>query len=118
MNRKKKRPLGPKRLRMNRAARLQSARQWLKAQAGRTPMQIAKSYKKWFAVDWPCAVRELKSFGISLDPGWVAQLYRSLEGAHRARRERAESKAGTSNRDADSDEQFAFIAGYTPGGVP
>jgi len=119
MSRKKRQPLPPRRLRMDRARRLQSARRWLETQVGRTPIQVAKSYRKWFGVDWPCAVQELGSLGIHLDPEWVAQLYRSLEGSQQARRERArmrESEAGRAN--VDSDENFAYIAGYTPGGAP
>jgi hypothetical protein len=54
-----------------------------------------------------------------MDPGWVAQLYRSLEGSQQARRERARRHEGeTADYDADSDDTFAYIAGYTPGGAP
>jgi hypothetical protein len=54
-----------------------------------------------------------------MDPDWVAQLYRSLEGSQQARRERARSHEGeTADYDADSDDYFAYIAGYTPGGAP
>ena len=116
MSRLKKKPLPPRRLRMNRKQRLQSARQWLETQAGRTPVQLAKSYRNWFGVDWPCAIQELQTLGIRLDAEWVAQLYRSLEGARKARAQKGEREG--INCDADSDEHFAYIAGYTPGGAP
>ena len=111
MGRKKNRPLPPRRLRMKQAQRLQAARRWLETQVGRTPVQTAHSYRKWFGVDWPCAVLELGRLGIQLDPNWVAQLYRSLEATQQARRRAEET-------DDESDEHFAYIAGYTPGGAP
>jgi hypothetical protein len=100
---------------MNRAQRLQCAPSWLATQTGRTPVQTAKAYRKRHGVDWPCAVQELSLLGVNLDPGWVAQLYRSLEGAQRARRQRRESQEQA--WDLDSDHYFAYIAGYTPGGA-
>jgi hypothetical protein len=119
MSQKKNRPLPPRRLRMNRAKRLQSARRWLETQAGRTPVQMAKSYRKWFGVDWPCAIQELGILGIHLDSDWVAQLNRSLECSQKARREQAGRREGqTANSDPDSNEYFAYIAGYTSGGAP
>jgi hypothetical protein len=119
VSRKKKSPLPPRTLRMNRAGRLRSAPHWLTSQTGRTAIQIAKSYRKRFGVDWPCAIRELEMLGIRLDPAWVAQLGRNLEGAQRARRQRLERhKSEVAEYDPDSDENFAYIAGYTPGGAP
>src|SRR3954454_3442047 len=47
-------PKAPRRLRMNRAQRLQSAGVWLLAQAGREPAQIGASYRRWYGVDWFC----------------------------------------------------------------
>ncbi len=116
MRKRKKRPLPPRTLRMKRGARLQSARHWLTTQTGRTAVQIAKSYRRHYGVDWPCAIQELAALGIRLDKQRVEQLKQSLDGHHRARARRraARAKAELSN---DSDETFAFIAGYTPGGA-
>jgi hypothetical protein len=92
--RKKKGALPPRTLRMSRGSRLQSARHWLATQKGRTPVQIAKSYRKRHGVDWACAIRELRALGVRLDPAWVGQLERTLEGAQRAReRKKAERRA-------------------------
>lgn len=99
---------------MNRASRLQSARRWLESQAGRTPIQIARSYKKWFGLDWPCAIQELGMLGISVDPERVAQIYGSIENHAREKTQRKEAEALCQ----DSDETFAYIAGYTSGGAP
>src|SRR3982074_2653791 len=73
---KKKKPLAPRCLRMKRGARLSSARRWLATQKNRTPVQIAKSYRERYRVDWPCAIHELALLGVSIDPGWVEQFLR------------------------------------------
>lgn len=120
MARKKNKSRCPRRLRMNRQGRLQSAKAWLITQQGRTPAQIGASYRKWYAVDWPCAIQELTHLGVVFDPQWVAQLTRSLEDHHRACAARRAARKSQSHADfpEDSDEHFAYIAGYTPNGVP
>jgi hypothetical protein len=116
---KKKKPLPPRCLRMNRGARLSSARHWLATQKKRTPVQIAKSYRKRYGVDWPCAIRELALLGVSIDPGWVEQLNRSLEGHHQERaRRKAARNLNPNSFGGDSDSSFAYIAGYTENGIP
>jgi hypothetical protein len=118
--RKKNQPKCPRRLRMNRQGRLQSARVWLVTQKGRTPAQIGKAYCRCYGVDWPCAIQELTQLGVVFDPQWVAQLTQSLEGHHHARAGHRAAGRSPSNTDfpEDSDEHFACIAGYTPNGVP
>jgi hypothetical protein len=83
-------------------------------------VQIAKSYRKRYGVDWPCAITELASLGVQLDKTWVAQLQRSLAGHQRARANRRADQQAREQVEMfpDSDEQFAFIAGYTAGGAP
>jgi len=106
-------------MRMNRARRLQSARHWLATQTGCTTIQIAKSYRKRFGVDWPCAFRELSILGIQVDARWVVQLYAGLQGAQRASPERQGKLQSEAVRlGSESDDHFAYIAGYTPGGAP
>ncbi|HYZ75621.1 MAG TPA: hypothetical protein VE641_21265 [Chthoniobacterales bacterium] len=102
---------------MTRAGRLSSARHWLATQKNRTPIQIAKSYRKWYGVDWPGAIRELASLGVVLDPNWVTRLNQTLAGQHqsRARRKAARKLDPLAN---ESDATFAYIAGYTDNGVP
>jgi len=119
MGKRKQQPLPLRTLRMNRAGRLQSARHWLATQKSRTPVQIAKSYRKRYGVDWQCAIRELGVLGVRLDAAWMEQLQRILEGARRTHRQRREAKeASVSGDPADSNETFAYIAGYTPNGLP
>jgi len=119
VSRKKKRSLPPRTLRMNRAGRLQSARHWLATQTGPTPVQIAKSYRKRYGVDWPCAILELSQLGILFDSAWITQLNRCLAGSLRARRITAgATQARAVGEPADSNEEFAYIAGYTPSRLP
>ena len=105
---------------MTREQRLQSARAWLVTQTGREPARIGASYRRWYGVDWPCAIAELSRLGVAFDPKWVEQLQRNLEGQHRARAAQRAAKLSREESqrfNEDSDEYFAFIAGYTPGGA-
>ncbi len=120
MAKKKKRSGGPRLHRMNHGSRLQSARSWLATQTGRTPVQIGRAYRKRYGVDWPCAIRELTARGVKFDPDWIKQLMRSLEGHYRARAQRRAMNAQRNVQEAESEsnEYFAYIAGYTEGGTP
>lgn len=101
---------------MNRSARLSSAKHWLQTQQGRPASRIAKSYRNRYGVDWECAILELAQLGIRLEQEWIEQLRRSLEGN---RRRNAQKKAERHEEEfPDSDDRFAFIAGYTGGGAP
>jgi hypothetical protein len=86
-------------------------------QKNRTPVQIAKSYRKRYGVDWPCAIHELALLGVSIDPEWAKQLNQSLEGHHQARARRKSARKLTPHS-FDYNDSFAFIAGYTENGVP
>jgi hypothetical protein len=114
------RPQGPRRLRLQRPGRLQSAKTWLATQRGRTPAQIGAAYRKRYGVDWPCALQELRQLGVVFDAAWVAQVESTLEGHHRARaiQRAAREKGQDTDFPEDSNEQFAYIAGYTANGVP
>ncbi len=56
---------------MNRSARLQSARTWLGRYRGKN---VIKRYRKHFAVDWECAVKELEILGVPLDEDYVQRV--------------------------------------------
>jgi len=58
---KRKKPLPPRAKRMNRQARLQSARAWLKTHKGKN---IAAGYRKHFGVDWVCTFKEPEMLGV------------------------------------------------------
>ena len=108
---KEKKALPPRRKRMKRAARLQAAPAWLARYAGRN---VVRSYARWFGVDLGCSLVELRSLGVELDPGYVTALRRTLDGARRPRR----ADRGEDEVPGESDDWFAYIAGYTPGGLP
>jgi hypothetical protein len=106
---------------MNRVQRLQSARAWLLEQAGREPARIGASYRRCYGVDRPCAIEELSRLGVNFNPQWVERLKSSLQGQQVARATQRAAKArpqALTGCDEDSDENFAFIAGYTAGGYP
>ena len=102
---------------MNKAGRLSSARQWLAKQKNRAPVQIAKSYRKWYGVDLPTAIRELTALGFVFDVGWVESVKRSLAGHYAARARRKAARRRVPPLD-ESNGTFAYIAGYTENGVP
>jgi hypothetical protein len=71
MSRKqKKRQLGPRRKRMQRSVRVQSAMSWLKQYGGKN---VLRAYCKQYGVDWRCAAIELKQMGVHLDPDYLKQ---------------------------------------------
>lgn len=93
---------------MRRPARLNAAKSWLTAFKGR---HVVKSYARWFGVDLRCALTELRLIGAQLDPAYVAVLEKTLQQRRRTPR--------PVFPDLDlSDEDFAYIAGYTEGGAP
>lgn len=120
MRRKTKRALPPRTLRMNRAGRLQSARTWLAAQNGRPANRIARSYCKRYGVDRACALVELSTLGVVFDPEYREQVARSIEARRLANARRKARKAAAAKpvEFPESDETFAYIAGYTDGGAP
>ncbi len=117
MARKRKKALPPRRKRMNRKSRLKSARHWLRDYEG---THLARAYRKRFGVDWPCAFEELEMLGVAFDPAYVEEVLRGVErDAEAKRKKKAEARAGAlSSLGVDQDEHFAYIIGYTAGGLP
>jgi hypothetical protein len=110
---------GPRRLRMTRAGRLQSARatNWVAKYQGQN---IVRGYRKWFGVDLLCAIAELRLLGVPVDQGYEARVRRTVDDLARQRKAKKRRGAAVDLEPwaADSDDTFAYIAGYTPGGVP
>lgn len=106
---------------MTRKQRLQSASKWLAEYEGGN---VIRSYRKHYAVDWVCAIAELRLLGVQLDAEYVGQLQRTVqEQLRKNRRKRLEKKwkAATSEwvgQHQYSDETHYFIAGHTSNGVP
>ena len=104
---------------MNRQQRLRSAKDtdWVNKFEGK---RIVRAYRKRFGVDILCAITELRMLGVHISRDYEEQVRGTAHGTKQAR------KAGKAQlRESDpvdvppeSDERFAFIAGYTSGGVP
>ena len=115
---KKQKPRGPRRKRTSRAGRLQSARSsdWVANYSGKN---IVRGYRKWFGVDLLCAVVELRELGVRISAEREEQLRESVASSAAARAERMQRRAEQERVGSrDSDDTFAFIAGYTSGGAP
>lgn len=102
---------------MDESARLAAAKQWLETYTGK---DLVRGYHKYFGVDRPVAVRELKLLGVRVDPNYLSDFNACVAQQRKARalkrKQRRDEKAETV-RD-HQDERFAFIAGYTSGGAP
>lgn len=107
---RKKKPSPPKVKRMQRPARLASAKTWMASYSGKN---ILRGYCVHFAVDWRCAAAELKMLGIKLDPAYLSQRERTEAEQSRRRSERKQKQ------EADADQHWhpytdslsAYLAG-------
>jgi hypothetical protein len=112
----KKKPLQPRRKRMKQQGRLQAAKHWIPTYTGKS---IVVGYRKWFGVDLPCSIRELKMLDVKLDEHYISAVLKSWEQQIIARqKKKAEQKSESEFLDSDSDENFYYIAGYTSDGCP
>ena len=104
---------------MNRVARLQSAKHWLPTYEGR---DVVKGYRKWYGVSTACAIIELRQLGFKIDEQRLIQAKRTEESTARQqarkKQERAEKRVEEETPLVESDENFAYIAGYTNWGFP
>jgi hypothetical protein len=119
MARKKKRTLGPRQKRIPRQRRLDSTRAtgWVEKFKGK---DFVRSYGKWFGVDALCAIIELRMLGVSISQERENQI-RASDAARANQRRRRKAKAAAAMLEEspwDSDDHFAYIAGYTSGGLP
>jgi hypothetical protein len=107
----------PRRKRLKRDQRLQSAKNWLPTYEGKN---VFRGYRKRYGVDWPTALRELEMLGVEVDPAYREQVLRTVQEQAEARKRKRLEKAVEleSVSGIEQDEHFAFIVGYTPGGAP
>jgi len=118
MARKKKSRQAPRRKRMTRRGRLSAARdtRWVEQYKGKN---IVAGYANWFAVDPLCAVIELRMLGVTIDAERESRMKAAIEARTTERKRRQELRAPQLEQlPPDSDETFAFIAGYTSTGAP
>ncbi|MEO7316007.1 MAG: hypothetical protein ABIW47_12530 [Ginsengibacter sp.] len=97
--------------------RLRSATKWIKTYSGKNKV---KGYSKKYAVDKLCAVRELRMIGVPISEEYEKQLQQSVESVRKQRLASKLKRDKESNSSSlfDSDENFAYIIGYTSGGAP
>ncbi len=116
---KKRKPLPPRAKRMKRSGRLQSAPHWIPKYPGKN---IVRGYAKHYGVDLLCAAKELQMLGVPVSGDYVRRLRATVEAKAEARRKRKEEERRAREleelADADWNEDFAYIAGYTSGGAP
>ena len=102
---------------LRRTQRLSRGKNWMNTYQGEN---IIEDYRKRYGVDLLCAVVELRMLGADISEDYEYQLRQEEE----YRRVSKKSKGRKNNQqqeeflDGFSDETFAFIAGYTSGGVP
>ncbi len=94
----KRRPTGPRRLRMSRPQRLQSARSWLPTYKGKN---VVRGYRRCFGVDLLCAVKELRMLGVSISAEREAQYVRTTVEIVRQRAERKALQASGNTREPE-----------------
>lgn len=116
---KKNNDKGPRRKRMRRKARLGSARdtEWVTKYQGKN---IIKGYSNWYGVDLVTAIVELRMLGVPIDNAREAEVRASIESRSEARKRHHEALARKrlDEHYSDSDDTFAYIAGYTDSPIP
>lgn len=100
---------------MDRTGRLQSARAtgWVRSYGGK---DLVRGYCKWFAVDPLCAIIELRQLRVEISQEREAHYRDVAQSKAKARLARKQADTEELEDFPDSDDTFAYIAGYTPAG--
>ena len=106
----------PRRKRMTREQRLQSAKStdFLSKHMAK---DMVRHYAGWYGVDLLCAIAELRQLGLEISPEREDAAKISLQNRLEQKR-KSQEESFSADISCDSDETFAFIAGYTSGGAP
>lgn len=104
----------PRRKRLNRAKRMNVAKEWLATYSGSNPI---RGYREWFGVSEVCAITELRMIGVDIPESRLETASRNEQARAARRAKRKRERAGVDEW-ADADETFAFMVGFTPGGAP
>lgn len=106
----------PRRKRMTREQRLQSAKStdFLSKHMAK---DMVRHYARWYGVDLLCAIAELRQLGLEISPEREDAAKISLQNRLEQKR-KSQEESFSADISCDSDETFAFIAGYTSGGAP
>ena len=102
---------------LRRSQRLGRGKNWLNNYQGE---DIIEDYRKRYGVDLLCAVVELRMLGADISEDYEYQLRQDEEHKRLSKKPKKKGKSQGKEEflDGFSDENFAFIAGYTSGGVP
>lgn len=109
---KKKNSGGKKTLPLDR--RLPKAKLWATAYSGK---KIVRAYSKRFGVDLPTAINDLRLVGIVISEQYEQAVKQSIA-ALAARKQSKKDTAGRQPLADYSNDEFAFIAGFTSWGFP
>jgi len=106
----------PVRITQPRSERLLKGKAWTEKYDGKN---MVRGYAKHFRVDLLCAIKELRLLGIQVTEQYEQAVKQTLEARARQKQLNEEHKSPTSaDPMGDSDDNFAFIIGYTSGGAP
>lgn len=113
---KKNKSNTPRRIRMKRSSRLQAAKHWISKYDGKN---LVSGYSNYFSVDKLCAVKELEMLGHTFSDKYKQELKDDMirKQVNKERRTEHRKRELEMNLSEESDETFAFIAGYTSGGA-
>ncbi len=98
---------------MPKKERLEISRSWVSEHEGEN---IVKAYSKKFGLNLKNALKELTSSGFNISKEEKEEIERLIK-VHKQQRENKKIKKNAYDL-IESDETFAFIAGYTDGGIP
>lgn len=91
MAKKRKQNQPPRRKRMKRPQRLESAKSWLATYEGNN---VVKAYRKRYGADHNCAFTELEMLGVLIDPDYKERVLESVDAqAAVKKQERARERA-------------------------
>ena len=100
---------------LKRADRLAASKGWVN---NYTDKNIVEEYAKTYNVDKICAIRELRMNGIKVTRAQESQIRQEIASVLKIKRIEKKERERELYGENWSDEHFAFIVGYTSGGVP
>ncbi len=103
----------PKHKRFKRKQRLLHAKKWMENYTGK---KLYHGYAKHYGTSKLCAVIELEILGVTFPPDLKENLKRCE--IDRKNQKKAKKLKKVEETVIESDENFAYIVGYTPGGAP
>ncbi|PYS54587.1 MAG: hypothetical protein DMG13_07660 [Acidobacteria bacterium] len=109
---RKHKPLPPRHTRLRRSGRLQAAKAWMASYSGKN---IVRGYRKHFAVDSICALRELGMLGVAIDPAYEKALMATVEGQRKRNSQKKQHRIAQESAVMPEEDPWGlpYIAGFT-----